>query len=92
MRISRRSSTRIGDIRSALPQLVLSAYRHLVMWRENEVKWFNLGIPTAGKQETLSSRVVSHLRKEDLLVDRVSPQLVRDKVVGRGYPPSLSRK
>jgi hypothetical protein len=26
--------------------------------------------------------VVSHLRKEDLLVDRVSPQLVRDKVVG----------
>jgi len=74
--------TRISDIRSALPQLVLSAYRHLAMWRENEVKWFNLGIPTAGKQETLSSRVVSHLRKEELLVDRVSPQLVRDKVVG----------
>jgi hypothetical protein len=73
---------RISDIRSALPQLVLSAYRHLAMWRENEVKWFNLGIPTAGKQEPLSSRVVSHLRKEDLLVDRVSPQLVRDKVVG----------
>jgi len=73
---------RIGDIRSALPQLVLSAYRHLAMWRENEVKWFNLGIPTAGKQETLSSRVVSHLRKEELLVDRVSPQLVRNKVVG----------
>jgi hypothetical protein len=73
---------RISDIRSALPQLVLSAYRHLAMWREKEVKWFNLGIPTAGKQETLSSRVVSHLRKEDLLVDRVSPQLVRDKVVG----------
>jgi hypothetical protein len=74
--------TRISDIRSALPQLVLSAYRHLAMWRENEVKWFDLGIPTTGKQETLSSRVVSHLRKEDLLVDRVSPQLVRDKVVG----------
>jgi hypothetical protein len=74
--------TRISDIRSALPQLVLSAYRHLAMWRENEVKWFNLGIPTAGKQETLSSRVVSHLRKEYLLVDRVSPQLVRNKVVG----------
>ena len=73
---------RISDIRSALPQLVLSAYRHLAMWSENEVKWFNLGIPTAGKQETLSSRVVSYLRKEDLLVDRVSPQLVRDKVVG----------
>jgi hypothetical protein len=73
---------RISDIRSALPQLVLSAYRHLAMWRENEVKWFNLGIPTAGKQETLSSRVVSYLRKEYLLVDRVSPQLVRDKVVG----------
>lgn len=73
---------RISDIRSALPQLVLSAYRHLAMWRENEVKWFNLGIPTAGKQETLISRVVSYLRKEDLLVDRVSPQLVRDKVVG----------
>jgi hypothetical protein len=73
---------RISDIRSALPQLVLSAYRHLAMWREKEVKWFNLGIPTAGKPETLSSRVVSHLRKEDLLVDRVSPQLVRDKVVG----------
>jgi hypothetical protein len=73
---------RISDIGSALPQLVLSAYRHLAMWRENEVKWFDLGIPTTGKQETLSSRVVSHLRKEDLLVDRVSPQLVRDKVVG----------
>jgi hypothetical protein len=73
---------RISDIRSALLQLALSAYRHLAMWRENEVKWVNLGIPTAGKQETLSSRVVSHLRKEDLLVDRVSPQLVRDKVVG----------
>jgi hypothetical protein len=73
---------RIGDIRSALPQLVLSAYRHLAMWRENEVKWFNLGIPTAGKQETLAARVVSHLRKEDLLVNRVSPQLIRDKVVG----------
>jgi hypothetical protein len=73
---------RISDIPSALPQLVLSAYRHLAMWRENEVKWFNLGIPTAGKPETLSSRVVSHLRKEELLVDRVSPQLVRNKVVG----------
>jgi hypothetical protein len=73
---------RISDIRSALPQLVLSAYRHLAMWRENEVKWFNLGIPTAGKQEPLSSRVVSYLRKEELLVDRVSPQLIRDKVVG----------
>jgi hypothetical protein len=73
---------RIDDIQSALLQLVLSAYRHLAMWRENEVKWFDLGIPTTGKQETLSSRVVSHLRKEDLLVDRVSPQLVRDKVVG----------
>jgi hypothetical protein len=74
--------TRISDIPSALPQLVLSAYRHLAMWRENEVKWVYLGIPTTGKQETLSSRVVSHLRKEYLLVDRVSPQLVRDKVVG----------
>jgi hypothetical protein len=74
--------TRISDIPSALPQLVLSAYRHLAMWRENEVKWFNLGIPTAGKQEPLSSRVVSYLRKEELLVDRVSPQLVRNKVVG----------
>lgn len=73
---------RIDDIQSALPQLVLSAYRHLARWRENEVKWFDLGIPTTGKQETLSSRVVSHLRKEELLVDRVSPQLVRDKVVG----------
>jgi hypothetical protein len=73
---------RISDIRSALPQLVLSAYRHLAMWGENEVKWFDLGIPTTGKQETLSSRVVSHLRKEYLLVDRVSPQLVRNKVVG----------
>jgi hypothetical protein len=73
---------RISDIRSALPQLVLSAYRHLAMWRENEVKWFDLGIPTTGKQETLSSRVLSHLRKEELLVDRVSPQLVRNKVVG----------
>jgi hypothetical protein len=73
---------RISDIPSALPQLVLSAYRHLAMWRENEVKWVYLGIPTTGKQETLSSRVVSHLRKEYLLVDRVSPQLVRDKVVG----------
>jgi hypothetical protein len=73
---------RISDIRSALLQLALSAYRHLAMWRENEVKWVNLGIPTAGKQETLAARVVNHLRKEDLLVDRVSPQLVRDKVVG----------
>jgi hypothetical protein len=73
---------RISDIRSALLQLALSAYRHLAVWRENEVKWVYLGIPTTGKQETLSSRVVSHLRKEYLLVDRVSPQLVRDKVVG----------
>jgi hypothetical protein len=90
---------RISDIRSALPQLVLSAYRHLAMWRaENEVKWFDLGIPTTGKQETLSSRVLSHLRKEELLVDRVSPQLVRNKVVGadaskpsqRWWTPSTS--
>jgi hypothetical protein len=49
---------------------------------DNSVQWLSLGIPTAGKQETLSSRVVNHLRKEDLLVSRVSPQLIRDKVVG----------
>jgi len=73
---------RISDIPIALPQLVLSAYRHLAMWREKEVKWVNLGIPTAGKQETLAARVANLLRKEELLVDRVSPQLVRDKVVG----------
>jgi hypothetical protein len=75
-------SNRVDEIRHALPQLVLSAYRRAALWRDNSVQWLNLGIPTAGKQETLSSRVVNHLRKEDLLVSRVSPQLIRDKVVG----------
>lgn len=74
--------SRISEIRNALPQLVLSAYRHLALWRENAVQWFNLGIPTAGKQETLAARVVSHLRKEDTLASCVSPLLVREKVVG----------
>ena len=75
-------SSRISEIRNTLPQLALSAYRHLALWRENAVRWFNLGIPTAGRQETLASRVVNFLRKEDMLVSRVSPQLVRDKAVG----------
>jgi len=75
-------SNRIAEIRSALPHLTLSAYRHLALWRDNSVQWLNLGIPTAGKPETLAARVVNHLRKEDLLVSRVAPQLVRDKVIG----------
>ncbi|MFN4033719.1 MAG: DUF499 domain-containing protein, partial [Fimbriimonadales bacterium] len=80
---------RLADAEGAVEELVIGAYRWLCLWREREIEWHNLGIPTAGDRRSLSERVRRYLEAEDLLLKAISPRMMLEKAVGNAEEKPL---
>jgi predicted AAA+ superfamily ATPase len=68
----------LSDARSALPQIVYQAYRHIVIPGEgDELERFDVGLQLYKRGESLSKLVWDHLTDRDKLLERLDPHLVR---------------
>lgn len=71
---------RFRDAEEDIPFRLLKTYRHLAKLEE-EVEWFDLGLPTVGEKGPLARRVKDFLKSQELLLDRISPRQILQKAI-----------
>jgi len=76
--------TKLKDSDAKIGFGLLSAYRRLVKAADQGVASFDLGLPTAGVKSTLAKRAYEYLKSQELLLDRISPRHLVQKVIGEG--------
>jgi len=69
-------SLKAKDAKSNISFLLHSAYRNLAYLTSEGVRWVDLGLPTFGSISSFSSRVKNYLEEEELLLPRISPQVI----------------
>jgi len=68
----------LSDARSALPQIVYQAYRHIVVPGEGDkLDCFDVGLQLYKRGQSLSKQAWSHLADRDKLLERLDPHLIR---------------
>ncbi len=68
----------LSDARSALPQIVYQAYRHVVIpGVGDELEPFDVGLQLYRQGESLSKQAWDHLTDRDKLLERLDPHLIR---------------
>lgn len=67
-----------------IPFQLLKVYRHLAKLGAGRVEWLDLGIPTVGAKESLSRRVKVILQGQDLLVNKIAPIRLLERVLREG--------
>ena len=78
-----RVGKKLDEADSMVSRTVLSIYRHIGKASREDVKMFDLGIPTIEKGLTMSKRVRDYLRDQDILLDRISPKAVFEKTFSK---------
>ena len=66
----------------SIPFRILSAYRHLSYATSEGSGYSDLGIPTIGSKQTLTSRVKEFLKDQEKLLSQVSPKYLMEKTLG----------
>jgi hypothetical protein len=72
---------RLKGAESILPFQVLSAYRVLAKGTSQGFQFRDLGMPTVG-EKSLSERVKGFLENEEMLLRRISPRYVQERLLG----------
>lgn len=62
---------------------LLASYRHLAKASADGVQWEDLGLPTTGKQSTLSRRVREFLKTQDQLLEKLTPRRMVEMALGK---------
>lgn len=72
--------TRIRDLDSGIVHQLLSAYRHVARAKENGVQWLYIGLPSVAEKPSLTNRVKEYLQCEDILLNKIQPNRIIQKV------------
>jgi hypothetical protein len=75
---------KLGDADSAVSVKTLMTYQYLIKAYDSTYKLYPLGIPTIGEKTDISLRVRGYLEDQDLLLEKVSPKVVLEKVFEKG--------
>jgi hypothetical protein len=68
----------LGDARSALPQIVFQAYRHVFIPADgDELLHFDMGLQLLKRDRSLGRQVWEYLADRDRLLERLDPHLIR---------------
>jgi hypothetical protein len=73
----------LKDVDSSAWFKIISVYRYLVKGSKDGIKEFDLGIPTVGEKESISSRVKDYLKDEEVLLDKLSPKVLLEKTFSK---------
>ena len=74
---------RLKDADSSAWFKVISVYRYLAKALRDDVKTFDLGIPTVGERPTLTGRVKDFLKDQEILLDKISPKILIERVFSK---------
>jgi hypothetical protein len=74
-----RVGNKVDEADTEVSRMVLSVYRHIGKASREDVNVFDLGIPTIEKGLTLSKRVRDYLRDKEILLERISPEVMFEK-------------
>jgi len=69
-------SRKITEAKSLITNSIFTAYRHLAHLANGNHRWIDMGIITTGSFSTLSGRVKEYLVDQELLLTKISPQVV----------------
>ncbi len=73
---------RIKDAEEAIEYQLLTVYRYLVkMEEEEDLRWFDLGLPTVRRKLSIAERVSEYLKREEVLLFKVSPRYILEKTL-----------
>jgi hypothetical protein len=78
-----RVEQKLKDIDSSIPIKILSLYRYMAKASKDEVKMFDLGIPTVGERLSLTARIKEYLKDQEMLLERISPKVLFDKTFSK---------
>jgi hypothetical protein len=73
--------SKVKEVEGGIPFSLLSAYRHLAKPGESGMEWFDLGTPTTGERGSLAKRVREFLKRQELLLERISPHNLLKKTL-----------
>ena len=62
---------------------VISAYRYVIKGSREGLRKLDLGIPTIGEIISLSSRIKRYLKDQELLLDKLSPKVLVEKIFSK---------
>jgi hypothetical protein len=74
---------KIKDADMTAPTRILYAYRYMAKGSADGIEIQDMGIPAVGGKATLTRRVKDYLREKEMLLDRISPRYILDKVFGK---------
>lgn len=77
-----RLDKRLKDIDSSLRFRAVSIYRYVAKGTRDGFKTFNMGIPTIGEL-TLSKRVKDYLKDQEILLEKLSPKALLEKIFSK---------
>jgi len=69
-------SRKIIEVKNQITYELFLTYRYLAYLNGEGVRWIDLGQPSSGSQNTLSSRVKDFLVNEEILLERISPRVL----------------
>ncbi len=75
--------TRLKDAEGGIDYQVLAVYRHLARASAEGVQWLDLGLPTTGERGSLARRVREFLKSQDILLERLKPDHILTKALGK---------
>ncbi len=83
-----RVNQKLEDVNSSVSRMLLSLYRHIGKASKSDItkydiKIFDLGIPTVEKDLTISKRVKKYLMEQDVLLSRISPNVLIEKTFSK---------
>ncbi|MEM2991632.1 MAG: DUF499 domain-containing protein, partial [Halobacteria archaeon] len=71
------------ELEVSIPFKILSAYRYLAKGSKEGINYLDMGIPTLGERQPITSRVKEYLKDQEKLLDKISPKRLLDLAFGR---------
>jgi exonuclease VII small subunit len=74
---------KIKELEISIPFKTLSAYRYLAKGSKEGINYLDMGIPTLGERQPITSRVKEYLKDQEKLLDKISPKSLLDLAFGK---------
>ncbi|MEM3342582.1 MAG: hypothetical protein QW728_07805, partial [Thermoplasmata archaeon] len=74
---------KLKEAEEDIPFIILKAYSHLAVIEESGLQWKDLGIPTIGKNATISEQVKQYLRSQERILSKLTPKYIIEKTFGK---------
>ncbi len=80
---TKKMTEELSELEKIIPFKLLMTYRHVGVAGRDEVYWLEMDLPKSSDHLYLTERIIDFLKKQQLIVDRLTPLYLVDRAFGQ---------